>query len=96
MTVIHQAIVAKRRVLRAAFDLIRHKVDQRKLVTKLAKALGGSGELTNELYQEATILCELNNMKDLVDEAARLTESAKAIERSRRNIASKNLILVSP
>lgn len=96
MTVMHEAIVAKRRVLRAAFDLIRHNAGQRKLVTSLAKALGGSGELTNELYQEAIILCEFNDMKDLVDEAAKLTESAKAIERSRRKIASKNLIFVSP
>lgn len=49
----NERLIAQRKTLRAAFDLIRHDQDQRPLVDMFASALGGRREVTGELLESA-------------------------------------------
>lgn len=61
------AIIAVRQVMRCAFDCIRTDKKQKELVDNLAGALGGSRQITEELYRKAAAICESSGSTDLVD-----------------------------
>lgn len=77
------AIVARRKVVRAAFDAIRNDQKRKGLVRELAGALGGSITLSEKLYAEAENLCFLSGQHELV-EAANLAASAARLEKKYR------------
>lgn len=88
---LHQrAVVARRRVFRHAFDLIRHDPQRRELVSQFAGCLGigitmGS-KLYSELYERAAEMCALDGRDDLVwqaTEAQSLSQQADLAKKRR-------------
>lgn len=78
------AIVARRRLVRAAFDLIRNDPEKKKLVLEFARALGGSGQLTQRLFNEASDIC-INAGKEWLVEAEQTASSALKIATRTKN-----------
>lgn len=81
------AIIANRRVLRRAFDIIRADKQQRKLIDQLAGCLGASISQNSRAYadgcRQAREICILNGHSDLVAAA----DAAKIIARKRARLS---------
>jgi hypothetical protein len=71
--------VIRRRLLRRAYDLVRSKNEDRLLALTLARGLGGSSPITDELINIASEICSETSQQDDADLVAMGAAAHRAI-----------------